>query len=134
MATLQEHIQSSQRTGRIEFFIEERSAECVVGRMPIQAGILNPLGVVQAGAFVWLADVIASVLILESQTMDERGKGFPLAIDLHTSLFGNQKEGDIRAEARFVKKGRQVRVIRTRILGTADKLLAEMTSTHVPAG
>lgn len=134
MPTLNEHIQSSRRTGAIEFFIEERSAEGVVSRMPVQKGILNPFGLVQAGAFVWLADVTASVLLLEAQPAGERGKGFPLAIDLHTSLFGNQREGDITAEARFVRKGRNVSVVRTRILGHDGKLLAELTSTHVPAG
>ncbi|MDA8141464.1 MAG: PaaI family thioesterase [Desulfobacteraceae bacterium] len=134
MTTLQEHIQSSKRTGTIEFSIEARGKECVLSRMPIQPGVLNPFGVVQAGAMLWLADVTASILILEAQPADERGKGFPLAIDLHTSLFGNQKEGDIRAEARFVRQGKTISIVRTRILGKEDKLLAEVTSTHVAAG
>lgn len=134
MGTLHDHIQSSQRSGRIEFNIEARSDTCVVSRMPIQAGILNPFGVVQAGALIWLADVTASVLVLEAHTVDPSGKGFPLAIDLHTSLFGNQKDGEIMAEARFVRRGRKVSVVRTRLTGRDDKLLAEVTSTHVPAG
>ncbi len=134
MATLHEHIQSSERSGNISFSIEERSSECVVSRMPVQKGILNPFGVVQAGAMIWLADVTASVLVLEAHTVEASGKGFPLAIDLHTSLLGNQKDGEIKAEARFVKRGSKVSVVRTRLLGNGDKLLAEMTSTHVPAG
>lgn len=134
MTTLQEHIQSSHRSGALEFFIETRGPERVVSRMPIQPGLLNPFGVVQAGAFVWLADVTASVLVLESLPAEARGKDFPLAIDLHTSLFGNQREGDITAEAAFVRQGRRVSVVRTRILGQQGKLLAEITSTHVPAG
>jgi len=134
MATLQEHIQSSRRGGCLEFFIETRGPEKVVSRMPIRAGMLNPFGLVQAGALVWLADVTASILVLESLPAEVRGQNFPLAIDLHTSLFGNQKEGDIFAESTFVRRGRRVSVIRTRILGSTDKLLAEVTSTHVPAG
>ena len=134
MPTLQEHIQSSERTGSISFTIQERSNECVVSRMPVQKGILNPFGVVQAGALIWLADVTASILVLEAHKVEASGKGFPLAIDLHTSLFGNQKDGEIKAEARFVRRGRKVSVVRTRLLGNGDKLLAEMTSTHVPAG
>ena len=134
MSTLQEHIQSSERSGSISFSVEERSKECVVSRMPVQKGILNPFGVVQAGAMIWLADVTASILVLEAHTVEPSGKGFPLAIDLHTSLFGNQKEGDIKAESRFVRRGRKVSVVRTRLIGDGDKLLAEMTSTHVPAG
>ena len=134
MAELQDHIQSSKRSGAIEFEIVERSKERVVSRMPVLKGVLNPFGVVQAGAMLWLADVTASVLILEARPAEGTGKGFPLAIDLHTSLFGNQRDGEITAEACFVRQGRTVSVVRTRILGNGGKLLAEMTSTHVPAG
>lgn len=133
MPSLQEHIQSPERSGHIAFTIEERSSECVVSRMPVQKGILNPFGVVQAGAMIWLADVTASVLVLEAHTVEASGKGFPLAVDLHTSLFANQKDGQIKAEARFVRRGRKMSVVRTRLLGKEDKLLAEVTSTHVPA-
>ncbi len=134
METMKEHIRSSRRSGNIEFFIEERNEACVISRMPVTKGVLNPYGAIQAGAVIWLADVTASVLILEGQKLDKNGKGFPLAIDLHTTLVGNQRKGEIKAEARFVRKGRKVTIVRTRILGNNDKLLAEVTSTHVPAG
>ncbi len=134
MNGLHEHIQSSERSGHIAFSIIERSDVCVISRMPVQRGILNPFGVVQAGAMVWLADVTASVLVLEAHSAEASGKGFPLAIDLHTCLFANQKDGEIKAEARFVRKGRKVSVVRTRLTGNGDRLLAEVTSTHVPAG
>ncbi len=134
MNGLHEHIQSSERSGQIAFSIIERSSVCVISRMPVQKGILNPFGVVQAGAMVWLADVTASVLVLEAHSAEASGKGFPLAIDLHISLFANQKDGEIKAEARFVRQGRKVSVVRTRLTGNGDRLLAEVTSTHVPAG
>ncbi len=134
METLHEHVKSSKRTGSIEFFIEERRKDLVVSRMPITDGMRNPFGVVQAGALIWLADVTASILVLEGQVLDEEGRGFPLAIDVHTALVGNQKDGVISAEARFVKKGRKVFVVRTRVVGNEGKLLAEVTSTHVAAG
>jgi acyl-coenzyme A thioesterase PaaI-like protein len=70
--------------------------------MPVSSDILNPFGTVQAGAMIWLADVPASVLAIEGQTIGQDGKGFPLAIDIHTTLVSNQRDGDIRAEARFV--------------------------------
>ena len=133
MKTLQDHINTAKRTGNIEFFIEERSEEFVISRMPVQPGILNPFGTVQAGAMIWLADVTATVLALTGQQLGEGGKGFPLAIDLHTSLLSNQRDGDIKAEARFVRRGRTVTVIRTRVTGNDDRLLAEITSTHIPA-
>jgi uncharacterized protein (TIGR00369 family) len=133
MNKLQEHINSDKRAGNIEFFIEERNDEFVISRMPVKSGILNPLGTIQAGALLWLADVTASVLALKGYSIGDDGKGFPLAINIHSTLFGNQKDGEIKAEARFVRKGRNLLVIRTRITGNDGRLLAEMTSTHIPA-
>jgi 1,4-dihydroxy-2-naphthoyl-CoA hydrolase len=133
MTSIQDLINASQRTGTIEFSIDERNAEYVISRMPVSAGILNPYGVVQAGAMIWLADVTASVLAMQDQPVENNGKGFPLAIDLHSTLLGNQRDGVIRAEARFVRRGRKIIVIRTRITGNDDRLLAEVTTTHTKA-
>lgn len=133
MADLQDHIRSARRTGNVEFFIEERNADYVISRMPVIPGILNPFGTIQAGAMIWLADVTASVLAIEGQSIGDEGKGFPLAIDIHTTLVGNQRDGEIKAEARFVRRGQSVLVIRTRITGNGGKLLAEVTTTHTRA-
>ncbi|MBT8351169.1 MAG: PaaI family thioesterase [Deltaproteobacteria bacterium] len=133
MSKLQDHINSAKRTGNIEFFIEERNEEFVISSMPVNPGILNPFGTVQAGALIWLADVTASVLAITAHTVGEDGIGFPLAIDIHTTLVSNQMDGEIKAEARFVRSGKNVLVIRTRITGNGDRLLAEVTSTHIPA-
>ena len=133
MSNLQDHINSAKRTGTIEFSIEERSPDCVISRMPVTLGILNPYGTVQAGAMIWLADVTASILALEGRTIEDDGKGFPLAIDIHTNLMGNQRDGEITAEARFLSAGKTVLVIRTRVIGNRGKLLAEVTTSHVIA-
>ena len=133
MSKLQDHINSAKRKGNIEFSIEERSTDRVVSRMPVAPGVLNPFGTVQAGAMIWLADVTASVLALEGQTIGENGKGFPLAINIHANLLGNQRDGDIMAEARFMSKGKTALVIRTRVIGNKDRLLGEVTTTHVIA-
>ncbi len=133
MKTFRDHIKSTKRTGDIEFYIEQRSEDCVISRMPVSKGILNPFGTVQAGAMIWLADVTASVLAIGSREIGADGKDFPLAVDLHTTLIGNQSDGEIKAEARFVRKGRRIIVIRTRITGNEGRLLAELTSTHIPA-
>jgi 1,4-dihydroxy-2-naphthoyl-CoA hydrolase len=133
MIDIQEHLKSAGRTGEIEFFIEERKEDCVVSRMPVAAGMLNPFGTVQAGAMLWLADVTATVLAIGKTRLGEKGQGFPLAINLNANLLGNQRDGNIRAEARFVRKGKRVTVVRTRVIGDNDQLLAEVTTTHVPA-
>jgi 1,4-dihydroxy-2-naphthoyl-CoA hydrolase len=133
MNSFQENVLLSRRTGEIEFFIEDRSDDRVVSRMPITDGIRNPFGTVQAGAMLWLADVTATVLAIGKTEIGEDGKGFPLAIDLHSTLLGNQRQGELQAEAMLVRRGRRVIVVRTRVTGTDGRLLAEVTTTHVPA-
>lgn len=126
-------VEETQVTGEISFFIEEQSQERVVSRMPVTPGILNPFGTVHAGAMLWLADVTATVLALQKVELGPQGQGFPLAIDLHTSLLGNQLDGEIKAEARFVRSGKRVTVVRTRVTGDDGRPLAEVTTTHIPA-
>ncbi len=133
MENIKDHILSSRRSGDIEFYIEERNPDWVISRMPISKGILNPFGTVQAGALIWLADVTATVLAIGSQEIGPSGEGFPLAINLYTNLLSNQREGEIKAEARFVRKSQRIIVVRTRITGNGVRLLAEVTSTHIPA-
>lgn len=128
-----DHIKSARRTGNIEFFIEKRDADSVITRMPVTPGVLNPFGIVQAGAMIWLADVTATVLAIEAGAVEKDGTGFPLAIDIHTSLLSNQRDGELEAEAGFVRQGKNVLVIRTRVTGANKKLLAEVTTTHLRA-
>jgi 1,4-dihydroxy-2-naphthoyl-CoA hydrolase len=117
----------------IEFDIEEVNDQHAVGRMPVTPRMLNPFGTVHAGAMIWFADVTATVLALGTEEIPADGKGFPLAINLHSSLLGNQRSGELKAEATFVHKGKQLMIVRTKVTGDHDKLLAEITTTHVPA-
>ncbi len=133
MKNIYEKIAENKKTGEIEFFIKGRRDDCVISTMPVKKGILNPFGTVHAGAMLWLADVTATVLALGNVEIGPDGKGFPLAINLNTSLIGNQREGKIRAEARFVHSGKRVKVVRTRVTGDTGQLLAEVTTTHIPA-
>ena len=130
---IQEHLKTVKRAGELEFFIEERREDCVISRMPVIPGALNPFGTVQAGAMLWLADVTATVLAIGSAELGEQGQGFPLAINVNANLLGNQRGGEILAEARFVRQGKRVTVVRTRVTGEEGRLLAEVTTTHVPA-
>ena len=130
---IQEHLNTARRKGELEFFIEERKEDRVVSRMPVGQGALNPFGTVQAGAMLWLADVTATVLAIGSAELGEKGQGFPLAININANLLGNQRGGEILAEARFVRQGKRVTVVRTRVTGDSGRLLAEVTTTHVPA-
>jgi len=117
--------------GNIEFTVIEQSQEQVISEMPIQPGIINPYGVVHAGAILWFADVTATILAMGSTATSENMSGFPLAINLNANFISNQKEGKFKAISSFVKKGKTVTIIRTIILGNNDKVIADITTNHV---
>ena len=119
--------------GSIEFKVTERDVGRVVSEMPITPGIRNPFGVVHAGAMLWFADVTATVLVMGDAQPSEGMKGFPLAISLNANFVGNQSEGTLKAVASFVKRGRTVSVVRTQVYGAADRLIADVTTSHVLA-
>lgn len=121
------------RKGGLEFTIEEIGRDRVLSRMPVTDEMKNPFGTVNAGALIWLADVTATCLAWGPEA---RARGdvaaFPLALDLHTTLLGNVRQGEVLAEARFVRQGRRVSVVRTRVTA-GERLLAEVTTTHLKA-
>jgi 1,4-dihydroxy-2-naphthoyl-CoA hydrolase len=117
--------------GSLEFTVTERSEGRVVSEMPIGSGVKNPFGVVHAGAMLWLADVTATILVMGPDQASESTKGFPLAISLNANFLGNQKEGSFRAVSSFVKRGRTVSVVRTTVYGAGEKVVADVTTSHV---
>ena len=119
--------------GRIEFTIVKQEPDQVISEMPVQSGILNPYGVVHAGAILWFADVTATVLAMGSKQVGEGMSGFPLAINVNANLAGNQKDGQLRAIASFVKRGKTISIVRTIVLGENDKLIAEVSTNHLAA-
>jgi uncharacterized protein (TIGR00369 family) len=120
-------------SGSIEFAITEQSPERVVGTMPVQPGILNPFGVAHAGAMLWFADVCATVLAFGSSDMRPGQSGFPLGISLNAAILGNQRQGSFTATSVFVKQGRGLSVVRTTITGDDGRIIADVTTNHVPA-
>jgi uncharacterized protein (TIGR00369 family) len=119
--------------GAIEFTILEQTSEHVVGEMPVTQGILNPFGVAHAGAMLWFADVCATLLVLGKFEVSPGASGFPLGIALNANFLGNQKDGVFTATSTFVKRGRQLSVVRTVITGVEGRLIADVTTSHVPA-
>ena len=120
-------------TGNIDFTITEQTPERVVGHMPVQPGILNPFGVAHAGAMLWFADVCATVLTFGGAQITPGQSGFPLAINLNAAFLGNQKDGAFTATSTFVKKGRSLSVVRTTVAGDGGRIIADVTTSHVPA-
>jgi uncharacterized protein (TIGR00369 family) len=132
--SVRQKLSTTRYQGEIDFSIEEHSAEQVVATMPVNLGIMNPFGTIHAGAMIWFADVAATLCAIgDLDHIDDEGRGFPLAIDLHTVLVGNQGEGELKAVARPVRRGSRVTVIRTEVTGNQGRLLIDMTTTHVPA-
>lgn len=119
--------------GNIEFELVEKSPDRVVSEMPVQPGILNPIGLGHAGAMLWFADVTATVVVLGAPTVDQDPTGFPLAINLNANFVGNQPDGKLIAESVFVRRGKTVSVVRTKVTGSEGRLLADVTTNHVLA-
>jgi 1,4-dihydroxy-2-naphthoyl-CoA hydrolase len=120
-------------TGNIDFTILERTPEKVIGEMPVQPGILNPFGVAHAGAMLWFADVCATVLANGGASIEPGKTGFPLGVGLNASIVGNQKDGVLKAVSVFVRRGRQLSIVRTTITGAEGRLIADVTTSHIPA-
>lgn len=132
--SLRDKLAAPHWNGAVEFTIDHRSADQVTATMPIQNGMLNPFGTVHAGAMIWFADIVATICAVgDVDTVEDSGRGFPLAVDLHTVLVGNEREGKLKAIAQPVKRGRKLTVIRTEVRGRSNRLLIEMTTTHMSA-
>jgi acyl-coenzyme A thioesterase PaaI-like protein len=85
-----------------------------------------------AGALIWLADVAATLCAVgDLNSIEEDGAGFPLAIDLHTVLTGNEKDGTLTATAMATKRGKKLIIIHTEVRGQSGRLIIDMTTTHL---
>lgn len=125
--------QTTSFHGDLAFEASYISPDEAIGTMAVKAGLLNPFGTVHAGAMIWFADVVATTLALQSRTPTAGMQGFPLAITLSANLLANCREGYLHAQARFVKKGRRVSTVRTKVTSDEGKVLLDLTTTHVVA-
>ena len=117
--------------GHIKFTITQRTPDEVIAEMPVQPGILNPFVIVNAGATLWFADVAASMLVLDGNSLEKGMKGFPLAINLNANLLGNSSSGTFVAKSTYIKNGRTVKVVKTMVTDSSGKLIADVTTSHV---
>jgi len=132
---IKQKLAENEWKGGIGFTIESREPERVVARMPVSQAAKNPFGTMHAGALIWFADIAATLCAIgDPDSIGEDGSGFPLAVDLHTVLSGNEKAGDLIATSTTVKRGGKLIVIRTDVRGDTGRLLINMTTTHLRAG
>ena len=119
--------------GRIAFTITERTAERVTAAMPVQPGMLNPYGIVNAGAMVWFADVCASVLVNGDQEWAVGAAGFPLGVSINADFMGNQSDGVLVATSLYQRRDRRLSVVQTTISGKDGMELARVVTKHLAA-
>jgi uncharacterized protein (TIGR00369 family) len=113
---------------------KEEDDEQVPGQaqIKIEPHHCNPTGNINGGVIISLADNISTGAAGRAYFEKTGEQKFMVGVDLHAVMLSNQQGGTIRGYARPVRVGRRITVIRTEILGEDDKLLAEITTTHVP--
>ncbi len=107
--------------------------ERAVQRLVIQPQHTNPTGAIHGGVIIALADNLATGMAGRANADGPNHGKFMVGVDLHAVMLRNQQGGTITAEARVVRRGRRVTVIRTVVTGDDSKVLAEVTTTHIPA-
>jgi len=98
----------------------------------IQEHHCNPTGNINGGVIISLADNLSTGAANHAYFEKTGERRFMVGVDLHAVMLANQQGGTIRANARPVRVGRRITVIRTEVRGDGDRLLAEVTTTHVP--
>ena len=97
-----------------------------------QAHHLNPTRNINGGVFLAMADNRATGAASRAYFEKFATRAFMVGVDLHAVMLANQQGDRIEARATIVRVGKPITVVRTRVTGDDDKLLAEVTSTHVP--
>jgi uncharacterized protein (TIGR00369 family) len=92
----------------------------------------NPTGNINGGVIISLADNISTGAASRAYEAKIGERKFLVGVDLHAVMLANQQGGTIRGVATPVRVGRRITVVRTQVWGDDDRLLAEVTTTHVP--
>lgn len=98
----------------------------------IEAHHCNPTGNINGGVFLSMADNLSTGAAGRAYFEKTGERKFLVGVDLHAVMLANQQGGTIRAIAVPIRVGRRITVIRTQVWGDGDRLLAEVTTTHVP--
>ena len=98
----------------------------------IQPHHSNPTGNINGGVMLSMADNVSTGAANRAYFAKTGERKFMVGVDLHAVMLANQQGGTIRAVATPVRVGRRITVIRTQVWGDDERLLAEVTTTHVP--
>ena len=112
--------------------MERDAVDESVAFIDIEPHHTNPTGSINGGVILSLADNVATGVANRSYFDRTGEKAFLVVVDLHAVITGNQEGGRIRAWGEAIRIGRRVTVVRTEVRGDMDRLLATVTTTHVP--
>ena len=104
----------------------------VSASVEVESHHLNPTGNINGGVFLSMADNASTGAANRAYFEKTGERKFMVGVDLHAVMLANQQGGTIRVVSRPVRVGRRITVIRSEILGDSDKVLCEVTTTHVP--
>lgn len=107
--------------------------DAMTAEIRIESHHQNPTGNINGGVIISLADNLSTGAANRAYFEKTGERRFMVGVDLHAVMLANQQGGTIRAISRPVRVGRRVTVIRTEVRGADDRLLAEVTTTHLPA-
>ena len=110
----------------------QMSAERPEAWIDIEDHHKNPTGNINGGVIVSLADNLATGAANRFWREKTGESAFMVGVDLHAVMLANQAGGRIIARSEPVRVGRRITVIRTVVTGEAGRVLAEITTTHVP--
>ena len=93
----------------------------------------NPTGNINGGVLISMADNQSTGAANRAYFEKFGEQRFMVGVDLHAVMLSNQQGGRITALSTPVRVGRRITVVRTEVRGEGDKLLADVTTIHVPA-
>lgn len=113
-------------------FIGVAYQEDDVATIDIEQHHCNPTGNINGGVLISIADNLSTGAAGRAYFEKTGEEKFLVGVDLHATMVANQLGGRIAAHSLPIKVGRRIVVVRTEVTGESDKLLAVVTTTHVP--
>jgi len=104
------------------------SAECCVVETEVREYMLNPQGALHGGVTAFLLDVSMGHLV------NHAGGGPGVTLEMKTQYLRAIQVGPVRCEAVFLKPGRRLAFLESRMTGPDGRLAAMATATFTMAG
>ncbi len=100
----------------------------LVAKMPVNAAVHQPMGILHGGATVALAESVgsaASVLFIDNEKQEVRG------IEIAANHLKSKKEGEVFATAKIIHKGKTIHLWEIRIVDELGDLISICKLTNI---